>query len=104
MYNSSFSTLNSMKNSFLLEMTSRGLLNQCTDLNRLEELTNKTSIAAYIGFDCTAQSLHVGSLLQIMVLRLMQKHGHKPIVLFRVSELKLNDLLQKFHSKIPFFQ
>ena len=70
-----------MKNSFLLEMTSRGLLNQCTDLNRLEELTNKTSIAAYIGFDCTAQSLHVGSLLQIMVLRLMQKHGHKPIVL-----------------------
>ena len=47
MYNSSFSTLNSMKNSFLLEMTFRGLLNQCTDLNRLEELTNKTSIAGY---------------------------------------------------------
>ena len=42
---------------------------------------NKKPILGYIGFDCTASSLHVGSLLQIMILRLMQKHGHKPIVL-----------------------
>ena len=42
---------------------------------------NKQSISAYIGFDCTASSLHVGSLLQIMILKLMQKHGHQPIVL-----------------------
>ena len=81
MYNSSISTLNSMKNSFLSEMTSRGLLNQCTDFDKLKGLTSDNSIAAYIGFDCTAQSLHVGSLLQIMVLRLMQRYGHKPIVL-----------------------
>ena len=70
-----------MKNKFLQEMQSRGYLNQCTDLSSLEEVFNKQSVIAYIGFDCTASSLHVGSLLQIMVLRLMQKHGHKPVVL-----------------------
>ena len=70
-----------MKNKFLTEMQSRGYINQCTDLNKLEEICNKRSIIGYIGFDCTAISLHVGSLLQIMVLRLMQKHGHQPIVL-----------------------
>ncbi len=71
----------SMKNTFLLEMQSRGYLNQCTDLDKLNEICNKQTINAYIGFDCTANSLHVGSLLQIMVLRLMQKHGHRPIIL-----------------------
>ena len=70
-----------MKNKFLLEMQSRGYLNQCTDLNRLDDISSKQSITAYIGFDCTASSLHVGSLLQIMILRLMQKNGHRPIVL-----------------------
>jgi len=70
-----------MKNSFLSEMTSRGFLNQCTDLDRLNEVSNKKPIAAYIGFDCTAPSLHVGSLMQIMILRLLQKYGHQPIVL-----------------------
>ena len=70
-----------MKNKFLLELQSRGYLNQCTDLDKLDEICNKNSISGYIGFDCTASSLHVGSLLQIMILKLMQKHGHKPIVL-----------------------
>ena len=70
-----------MKNKFLLEMQSRGYLSQCTNLSKLEEMCNKKSITGYIGFDCTAQSLHVGSLLQIMILRLMQKHGHRPVVL-----------------------
>ena len=70
-----------MKNAFLEEMQSRGYLNQCTDLDKLNEVCNNQSIVAYIGFDCTANSLHVGSLLQIMVLKLMQKHGHRPIVL-----------------------
>ena len=70
-----------MKNKFLLEMQSRGYLNQCTDLGKLDDVCNKQSITAYIGFDCTASSLHVGSLLQIMILKLMQKHGHQPIVL-----------------------
>ncbi len=70
-----------MKNTFLTEMQSRGYLNQCTDLNKLANICDKSSITAYIGFDCTANSLHVGSLLQIMVLRLLQKYGHRPIVL-----------------------
>ncbi len=70
-----------MKNNFLSEMQSRGYLNHCTDLDKLESICNKKAITAYIGFDCTAGSLHVGSLLQIMVLKLMQKHGHQPIVL-----------------------
>ena len=70
-----------MKNKFLQEFKSRGYLNQCTDFHKLGEICEKKSISGYIGFDCTASSLHVGSLLQIMILKLMQKHGHKPIVL-----------------------
>ena len=70
-----------MKNSFLSEMTSRGFLNQCTDLEKLDKVSKEKPIKAYIGFDSTAPSLHVGSLMQIMVLRLLQRHGHQPIVL-----------------------
>ncbi len=70
-----------MKNAFLTEMNSRGFVNQCTDLDKLNEICSKNSIKAYIGFDCTASSLHVGSLMQIMILRLLQKYGHQPIVL-----------------------
>jgi len=70
-----------MKNTFLQEMQERGYLNQCTNLDKLGEICNKESISGYIGFDCTASSLHVGSLLQIMILKLMQKYGHRPIVL-----------------------
>ena len=70
-----------MKNKFIQEMQDRGFLNQCTDLDNLGEICNKKSISGYIGFDCTASSLHVGSLLQIMILKLMQKYGHQPIVL-----------------------
>ena len=50
-----------------------------------------THISAYIGFDCTADSLHVGSLIQIMMLRLLQKHGHKPIVLMGGGTTKVGD-------------
>ena len=70
-----------MKNKFLQEMSSRGYLSQCTDIEKLEKICEKNTISAYIGFDCTASSLHVGSLLQIMVLKLLQKFGHRPIVL-----------------------
>ena len=70
-----------MKNTFLSEMNSRGFLNQCTDLEGLENILKQRTIKAYIGFDTTAPSLHVGSLMQIMILRLLQKYGHQPIVL-----------------------
>tara|TARA_B100001121_G_scaffold298310_1_gene305723 strand:+ start:462 stop:1703 length:1242 start_codon:yes stop_codon:yes gene_type:complete len=70
-----------MKNKFIIEMQARGYLNQCTNSEKLAVICDKKSISGYIGFDCTASSLHVGSLLQIMILKLMQKHGHRPIVL-----------------------
>jgi len=70
-----------MKNNFINEIYLRGFFHQCTDKDKLINLTNNKSIKAYIGFDCTASSLHVGSLLQIMCLRLLQKYGHQPIVL-----------------------
>jgi tyrosyl-tRNA synthetase len=70
-----------MKNTFINEISTRGFFHQCTDKDKLTNLLSKKSIKAYIGFDCTAPSLHVGSLLQIMCLRLLQKYGHQPIVL-----------------------
>tara|TARA_Y100000590_G_scaffold93930_1_gene106486 strand:- start:2634 stop:3872 length:1239 start_codon:yes stop_codon:yes gene_type:complete len=70
-----------MQETFLNEFQKRGYFNQCTDQSALSELMSKSKIKAYIGFDCTAPSLHVGSLMQIMCLRLLQKYGHQPIVL-----------------------
>ena len=70
-----------MQETFLTEFQKRGYFSQCTDHSGLNELMSKTKIKAYIGFDCTAPSLHVGSLMQIMCLRLLQKYGHQPIVL-----------------------
>jgi len=70
-----------MKNNFINEITTRGFFHQCTDEVKLTNLLNNKSIKAYIGFDCTAPSLHVGSLLQVMCLRLLQKYGHQPVVL-----------------------
>ena len=68
-------------NKFLKEFKDRGFFYQCTNEEELSRLLDKKNIRAYIGFDCTAESLHVGSLLQIMCLRLLQQHGHQPIVL-----------------------
>ena len=70
-----------MQETFLTEFEKRGYLSQCTDRFGLHDLMSKGKIKAYIGFDCTAPSLHVGSLMQIMCLRLLQKYGHQPIVL-----------------------
>ena len=80
-----------MKNSFLFEFKKRDYFNQCTNSDELEQLMNKNKIRAYIGFDCTAPSLHVGSLLQIMCLRLLQKYGHQPIVLLGGGTTRIGD-------------
>ena len=80
-----------MENSFLSEFKEREYFNQCTNSEELELLMNKEKIKAYIGFDCTASSLHVGSLLQIMCLRLLQKHGHQPIVLLGGGTTRIGD-------------
>ncbi len=80
-----------MEKSFLSEFKERDYFNQCTNSQELEQLMNKRKIKAYIGFDCTAASLHVGSLLQIMCLRLLQKHGHQPIVLLGGGTTRIGD-------------
>ncbi len=78
-------------NKFLKEFKDRGYFCQCTNENELSKLLDKEKIKGYIGFDCTAESLHVGSLLQIMCLRLMQKHGHRPIVLLGGGTTRIGD-------------
>ncbi len=78
-------------NKFLKEFKDRGYFYQCTNENDLSNLLNNKSINAYIGFDSTASSLHVGSLLQIMCLRLLQKHGHRPIVLLGGGTTRIGD-------------
>ena len=78
-------------NNFLKEFKDRGYYYQCTNELELSDLFNKESINAYIGFDSTAPSLHVGSLLQIMCLRLLQKHGHRPIVLLGGGTTRIGD-------------
>ena len=78
-------------NKFLTEFKERGFFYQCTGEADLSQLLDKEKISAYIGFDCTAESLHVGSLLQIMCLRLLQKHGHRPIVLLGGGTTRIGD-------------
>ena len=78
-------------NKFLKEFKDRGYFYQCTSEDGLSDLLDKKSINAYIGFDSTAPSLHVGSLLQIMCLRLLQKHGHRPIVLLGGGTTRIGD-------------
>ena len=76
---------------FLKEFKDRGYFYQCTNEKELSELMQNQRINAYIGFDSTAPSLHVGSLLQIMCLRMLQKHGHKPIVLLGGGTTRIGD-------------
>ena len=78
-------------NKFLKEFTERGYFFQCTNEQDLSKLLDNSKIKGYIGFDCTAESLHVGSLLQIMCLRLLQKHGHQPIVLLGGGTTRIGD-------------
>ena len=80
-----------MQETFLTEFQNRGYINQCTDQSALGELISKSKIKAYIGFDCTAPSLHVGSLMQIMCLKLLQNHGHRPIVLLGGGTTRIGD-------------
>ncbi|MCB1368497.1 MAG: tyrosine--tRNA ligase [Rhodobacteraceae bacterium] len=79
------------KSDFLHEMQSRGFLADCTDLQGLDEALMAGVVPAYIGFDATAKSLHVGSLIQIMMFRWLQKTGHKPLVLMGGGTTKVGD-------------
>lgn len=81
----------SHKSEFITRLVERGYLHQATNLEGLDERAVSQAITGYIGFDCTADSLHVGSLVQIMMLRLMQQTGHKPIVLMGGGTTKVGD-------------
>ncbi len=84
---------------FLHEATARGFVHQCTDTEGLDAALRAAVVSGYIGFDCTADSLHVGSLVQIMLLRLMQRHGHRPVVLMGGGTTRIGDPSGKDESR-----
>ena len=80
-----------LKSEILRTLTARGYIHQCTDMDGLDARAAAAPITAYIGFDATADSLHVGSLLVIMLLRRLQQTGHRPIVLIGGGTTKVGD-------------
>jgi tyrosyl-tRNA synthetase len=87
------------RSTFLREIVARGFLHQCTDMDGLDSLAEEERLIAYIGFDCTADSLHAGSLVPIMMLRWLQKCGHKPIVLMGGGTSRIGDPSGKDQSR-----
>ena len=83
--------MSSHKSDFISTIVERGFLHQCTDLDALDALATEGPLTAYIGFDATADSLHVGSLMQIMLLRWLQRTGNRPIVLMGGGTTKIGD-------------
>ncbi|HKL54645.1 MAG TPA: tyrosine--tRNA ligase [Roseovarius sp.] len=79
------------KSEFLRVMIERGFLADCTDLQALDDSLSSGTVTAYIGYDATAKSLHVGHLLNIMMLRWLQKTGHRPITLMGGGTTKVGD-------------
>jgi tyrosyl-tRNA synthetase len=79
------------KSDFIAIMQNRGFLADCTDYQGLDDALSKGVVSAYIGYDATAQSLHVGHLMNIMALRWLQKTGHKPITLMGGGTTKVGD-------------
>jgi tyrosyl-tRNA synthetase len=88
------------RSAFLATALERGFVHQCTDLDALDDRMSAGRVAAYVGYDCTADSLHVGSLLSIMLLRLLQKNGHKPIVLMGGGTTRIGDPSGKDISRL----
>ena len=87
------------RSDFLRALEQRGFIHQCTDAPALDALAAGGTITAYIGFDATADSLHVGHLVQIMMLRWLQRTGHRPIVLMGGGTTKVGDPSGKDESR-----
>ena len=83
--------MSAFRSAFMKEFAARGHLHQCTNEEGLDALMAKERVAGYIGFDCTAPSLHIGNLTQIMRLRVLQRGGHKPIVVVGGGTTKVGD-------------
>src|SRR6516165_2719296 len=88
-----------VESGFMREATERGFVFQCTDTEALDAAFRDGVVTAYIGFDCTADSLHVGSLVQIMILRLLQRHDHRPLVLMGGGTTRIGDPSGKDESR-----
>jgi tyrosyl-tRNA synthetase len=91
--------MSTLKSDFLRALDERGFIHQISDAAALDAKCQAGTIAAYIGFDCTADSLHVGSLVQVMLLRWLQKTGHQPIVLMGGGTTKIGDPSGKDESR-----
>src|SRR5579872_2395625 len=87
------------RSEFLQEATERGFVFQCTDEEGLDAALSAGVVSAYIGFDCTADSLHIGNLVGIMILRLLQRHGHRPLVLMGGGTTRIGDPSGKDESR-----
>ena len=83
--------MSSFQSDFLRAMTERGYVQDCSDPSGLDAVAASGPVTGYIGFDCTASSLHVGNLVQIMLLRRLQQSGHKPIVVMGGGTTKIGD-------------
>jgi len=81
--------MNTYKSDFLNVLSERGFINQVSEPEALDALPSEKAITAYIGFDCTASSLHVGSLLPIMLLHCMQQTGHRPIAMLGGGSMRV---------------
>ena len=92
-------THSSLQSSFLQDLSWRGFIHQCTDIEKLDAVLSSQSVPLYVGFDLTADSLHVGHLLTIMALRCAQKHGHRPLVLLGGGTTKIGDPSGKDSSR-----
>ena len=86
-------------NPFLHEAQARGFVHQCTDLPALSDALDAAPVSLYVGYDCTADSLHVGNLLSIMLMRLAQRHGHRPVVLMGGGTTRIGDPSGKDESR-----
>ncbi len=84
-------TEHSFKSPFLKDVAERGYIHQCTDFEALDNALQKEPVTAYIGFDATAPSLHVGNLIQIMWLRKLQQYGHKPLIIMGGATTRIGD-------------
>ncbi len=91
--------MSAYKSDFLNVLADRGFIHQVSELEALDELARKSTITGYIGFDCTAPSLHIGSLLPIMLLYWLQQTGHRPIALMGGGTTRVGDPSGKDESR-----
>ena len=91
--------MSAYKSDFLNVLASRGFINQVSEPEALDALALKSTVTAYIGFDCTAPSLHVGSLLPIMMLHWLQQTGHRPVALMGGGTTRVGDPSGKDESR-----